>query len=212
MTDPEHSVWDEPALSNQLAGEPSPEALTHAGWVAEQWAQHEGRGSWRLTVGLALIAGPFAIAGALMGGSPSWFGLFLVVVLGPITEELLKVAGPLFFMEKKPWRFASRLQIVLCAMAGGLVFAVIENIIYLEVYVDAPTPELVAWRWSVCTALHVCCSAIAGIGVASAWRRAAEMKGLAKLQDAMPLLLTAMVVHGLYNLAAVVLSSLEDAF
>ncbi len=209
----EHSVWDEPGLSPQLAGDVPHDALTYAGWLERRIAETGFLKSWAVTALVALAAGPWAILAAFLGAyDQAGWGIINVTVIGPLMEEAMKVAAALWVVEKKPFLFLSRLQIGYCALAGGFVFAVIENLLYLHVYVPDPPPALVQWRWTVCVALHMGCSLIAGLGLMRIWSHTITTKTKPHLALGAPYGLTAVVIHASYNGFAVLLSMMKFHF
>jgi hypothetical protein len=203
----EHSVWDEPSVPRDLAGAAAmdPAQLTYGRWLDEGRARWGLAKSWGLTLLIALAAGPWAVAGALFNSGQSFSGTLMLVFFGPVTEELMKIAGVILVIEKWPYALRGSLQIILCCVAGGLAFAAIENLLYLHVYVDDPTPRLVLWRWTVCVALHTVCSFIAGLGAVRVWRRVWADRAPPRLALAFPFIVAATVTHGLYNATAYVL-------
>lgn len=202
----EHTVWDEPALSGDLSGPPPEGQLTYARWLEKQIAATSEADAWRTTLLVALAAGPWGVVGAMWSqmtaGSVAFSGMLAAVILAPVTEEITKVAAALWVVEKRPFRFKRKSQILLCAAAGGLIFAAIENVIYLAVYNPGGGPAYAAWRWIVCTALHVTCSTITGVGLAQIWHDAITGRRRPELAIGMPMFTVAMVLHGLYNAAA----------
>jgi RsiW-degrading membrane proteinase PrsW (M82 family) len=134
-----------------------------------------------------------------MGGGGSFSGLLMLTVIGPVTEEIMKIAAALWVVERRPYLFKSIPQILLCAVAGGLAFAFIENLMYLNVYIPHHTPKLELWRWTVCVGLHSGCSFVAGVGLARIWDNAVRELRRPQLGLGMPWFFTAMVGHGLYN-------------
>lgn len=207
--EPDESVWEEPTTSESLSGRAPDDAVTYARWLDARVAERDVGRSWGITGLLALAAGPFAIvgafAGAIWGGGQGLFGAIVLVVFGPIVEEVCKVALATYVVERKPYLFLSRAQILICAGAAGLVFSVIENLLYLHVYVRLPSAELVLWRWTVCVALHVGCSMLAGMGLARAWRDGMRDKRRPDLVPATRWLVGAIVLHGAYNALAIML-------
>ena len=171
-SDIEHSVWDEPALSPDLSLRGQPSGLTYRNWLLQNIEQTTWLKSWLSTLLIALAAGPWGVIGALGSGGASFVALLAVVVFGPITEEVTKVAAALWVVEKRPYLFRSGAQILICAACGGLAFAAIENLIYLYIYVPEHSPQFVAFRWTVCVALHMTCSTLAGQGLKQIWRDA----------------------------------------
>lgn len=203
--DIETTVWDEPTLSPELAGALPAGQLTYDRWLAERRANWSWIQSWLATLGLALSAGPFAIVGAFWGAGQSVFSIVMLTVFGPMVEELMKVGSATVVVEKWPFVFRSGGQIMLCALCGGLAFAAIENLLYLQVYVPNPSPRLVLWRWTVCVALHVFCSTIAGLGVRRVWLDCMSRQARPRMSLATPPLIAAVIIHGVYNSAALVM-------
>ena len=208
----DHSVWDEPALSVELAGEPPAGGLDYAGWLAQGRARTSVTFTWMLTLAATLLAGPLAVVGALFRGGDTAMQMLKLTVLGPLVEEMLKIALPLIVVERRAFWFSSPLQIIVAAVGGGLAFAVVENLLYLHVYTCKPSSLLVAWRWSVCVALHTGCSLLAGLGVARVWRRVWQTYRRPELGQAAPFIIAAVVIHGLYNLGAAILSIVDARF
>jgi hypothetical protein len=192
----QHSVWDEPALTGGPA--PPPEAVTYASWLTRRRAATDSAATWWTTFWAALAAGPWAILGAIMGGQGAALPVMLVLI-GPLTEEVMKIGTALLVVETRPFLFRSRSQVLLCAVAGGLVFATIENVLYLTVYIASPSADIILWRWTVCVALHTSCSFIAGLGVARVWSRTWRDLSRPRLEGSFPFLIAAVVVHGAYN-------------
>jgi hypothetical protein len=197
---PDHTVWDEPTLSAELAGEASPEQITYARWLDHNLAQTSSLKSWITTLLVVVAAGPWGVLGAIFGGvEGGGSGFAMYTVIGPITEEIMKIAAALWVVERKPYLFKSMLQIFLCAAAGGAAFAFIENLMYLNVYVPNPSASYAQWRWTVCTALHVNCSFIAGVGLVRIWDNAIRTRRRPQLGLGLPWFVLAMAGHGMYN-------------
>lgn len=201
----EHNVWEEPALSSKLVGEPDEEQLTYPRWLERRIKETDLTTSIWATLLIALSAGPWGVIGALWaatkyGGNAS-FGLVAVVVFGPVAEEVVKIATAWWVVEKRPYLFKSVGQILFCAACGGLAFAAIENLVYMYVYVPDHTEAFVRFRWSVCVALHVTCSMIAGLGLARIWDNAIRNLHRPQVALGIPWMVLAMTGHGLYNFA-----------
>lgn len=161
-----------------------------------------------MAVGLAvIIAGPFAIIGAFMGsGSSIGLGAVLLAVsIGPLIEEVLKASGALYLAEQRPWLVPTGWTLPLVTLAAGLVFSVIENVVYLTVYIPDPTPEIVAWRWIAGPLLHGGASLVAGLGVRRMWTITNRDLTAPRLRNAAPYLVAAVALHGLYNLTVTLL-------
>ncbi|MEO0529553.1 MAG: PrsW family glutamic-type intramembrane protease [Planctomycetota bacterium] len=205
----EHTVWDEPSLVAGSDGkEPPAGQVTYKRWLAEGIANTSWGKSWAVTLALVLAAGPFGILGAFASGSigseVNLGGVLAIVVLAPVTEEITKVAGALWVVEKRPFWFKSLTQVLLCAAAGGFAFATIENLIYMYVYNPSGNEAFRAWRWSICTALHVNCSMLAGWGLVRIWSKATRTGTRPELVLGTPLFALAMIAHGTYNLSVTI--------
>ena len=77
-----------------------------------------------------------------------------------------------------------------------------ENLVYFFLYIKDPTPEIVLWRLGACTALHVVCATLSGLGLARVWRRASAARSSADPSFAVPWIVAAVAVHGAYNALA----------
>ena len=157
--DPENSAWDEPAISSALAGDVPDDAVTWIRYFHQMRAATSEEKTWLVTLAIAFVSGLCAVVGSFFVQSASGGLQVVAIVIGaPITEETLKIALIIYVVEKKPWLFLSATQILLCGVASGFMFAVLENLLYLNVYVPSPSNGLVQWRWTVCTALHTVCT------------------------------------------------------
>lgn len=152
---------------------------------------------------IAMAGGIFAIVGAFIEETLH-YSIVAPFVVAPIIEEALKPSGVYLLLVKWPKALRSRLYTAFLAALGGLVFAVIENILYLKVYIEDPTTTIIIIRWTLGVALHMGCSFIVGFGI--------NERFLASIKGEIPLLsgnkkffIIAMVIHGLYNTTAVVL-------
>jgi hypothetical protein len=205
----EHSVWEEPGIDPALAGTPGADELTYARWLRKRAAATPAALTWAVTLGLALVAGPWAILGALMGSGQTLWSILAIVFFAPVVEEVMKTAAVMVVVEKKPYLFRHPVQILLCLAAGALVFACVENVLYLYIRIEDPEPWIRAWRWQVCTLVHLCCTLIAGCGIVrihrDTWRRMARPR----LTLAFPWLSAAIAAHGAYNAFAVAVAVLR---
>ena len=212
----QHTVWDEPTLSGELVGPADGPRLTYAEWLDWRIATTSNERTWLVTLAIVLASGPWGVFGALFKSATAGaWGLIAVTVIAPVVEETMKVAIALWVIEKRPYLFRRPIQILLCALAGGLAFAFIENLIYLNVTIPgnmetqgpeqaqsvstAVSTDLARWRWTVCTGLHATCSFLAGLGLVRMWSRAITLRTRPKIAHAAPMILLAMFCHGLYN-------------
>ncbi len=159
-----------------------------------------------------LAAGPFAVIGAFITGQQTSMSIVYLCFFGPIIEELLKQSGMIYLVERKPYRIFSPWQVAMGAALGALVFAVIENIFYTGIYFSqlpkSDAAILSAFRWRVCTSLHVICGVIASLGISRVWRNQCKTHKPAQLSLAFPYFAVAMAVHGIYNLIAFLTESI----
>ncbi|MBX3419234.1 MAG: PrsW family intramembrane metalloprotease [Pirellulaceae bacterium] len=200
----ENSVWDEPARAVGLAGELDPQQITWFRYYLHQQSQTQPGIPWLVTMAILVLAGPLAILGALF----NWFGgnaWLAIVVMGPTVEEVFKIALPLWVIEKRPWLFSSGIQILICCFGAGLMFAAIENLLYLNVYIPNPSERLVFWRWTVCVALHTGCSLVAGVGLLQVRSRMLKRERQPQLIDGSNWIIAAIVIHGTYNAFAILI-------
>jgi len=202
----EHSVWEEPALSPDLAGPVPAGELTYPRWFEQRWRETTLARSWLVTIAVALAAGPWALVGALWGNSRNAYGFLTLTVFAPVVEETMKTAAALVVVEKRPFLFRSPVQIMICVLCSALVFAGFENLLYLRILFHSPSSAMIYWRWTVCVALHVGCSAVAGLGLIRVWRHARQEHSRPDLYLAFPYAATAMIIHGAYNTFAVLLA------
>jgi RsiW-degrading membrane proteinase PrsW (M82 family) len=180
-------------------------------WFIAKKAGTTFAGNVGVTLVAILIAGPFALLGALLARQQTAFSILYLVLFGPVAEELLKQAGMIFLVERMPYRLFSPLQFICVAAGAGFCFAAIENLIYIHVYSlhfpDAQRQILAEFRWTVCTALHVLCCIIASLGLIRVWRKQQEDGKPANLSLAFPYFTVAIAVHGLYNMVALMTDS-----
>jgi hypothetical protein len=208
-----HSVWDEPALSTALNAHEPKDALTYANWLWQRRQETSIGKSWLVTIAVVLAAGPWSIVGTFITGFGNGaVSIIAITLVGPLTEEVMKTAAALWVVEKRPFLFTSRLQIMFCVMAAGLCFAVIENLLYLNVYISDPSREIVIWRWTVCVALHVGCTTISGIGLARIWKTTTNDLTPPQLSLGAPFLIAAVIIHSSYNIFAVILQNVLFSF
>ncbi|MCH8275800.1 MAG: PrsW family intramembrane metalloprotease [Armatimonadetes bacterium] len=190
----EHSVWDEPALRAAAVEAPAGE-VTYSRLYRER-ARTTGAGkSVAVTLLVALVGGPLAVLGAFWAGG----GALSLIVFGPAAEEVLKVATVSYVVETRPYLFRTSVQVLLGVAAAGLAFSVIENLIYLNIYIRDPSPQIVAWRWQFATTLHVAATLVAGIGLVRVWQRSRVRFERPRLADGLGWLVAAIVLHGGYN-------------
>lgn len=161
---------------------------------------------FRITAAAGILGGIAAVPCVFLAGTPGWGGVVYLTLFGPAAEELLKQLGMLYLLEKRPYTVSRRWQFPLAAFFGGLLFATVENLVYAHIYLARlPAAELgriMAFRWTICTALHVGCTLISGLGLERAWRESRQAGTPFNLQPACLYFAAAITLHGLYNLAS----------
>lgn len=189
---------------------PRPGEATHHDWLRLREQGVSRLQSWWIVLGLTLLGGPFAVVGAFMTMSPA--GYLSAVAYGPALEEALKIAAALMVIERRAFWIRDKAQLWVMGLGTAVVFSVIENVIYLTIYVPNPPMGLVAWRWTICVMLHVGCTAIAMRGLVLMWIRARQEARSLQMRILFPPLITAIVLHGAYNLCVMLYGFLGYSF
>ena len=159
-----------------------------------------------LAVLLALVGGLLGIIGAFFQEAQSTLTYVLLPFIGaPLIEEALKPSG--IYLALLWWPRAMRGQLftaLLCALSG-LVFGIIESLVYVTLYVDNPSDEFIVFRFSVPLGLHALCSYLVGLGLNQ--RVIDWAAGRAPLPKASRnFYIAAVIIHGTYNFTAVILA------
>lgn len=162
--------------------------------------------AWAVALAAALVGGVVAVLTALLGTDPlavpGGGPVLLVVVFGPAVEETMKIAAAAYVVEVRPYLLRRIEQLQVAAIGAALLFAVIENVMYLYIRVRNPSVEYMLWRWIVCTALHVVCTLVAARGLAEVWRRAVTEYRPPQFTLGLRWLVVAIIIHGCYNAGA----------
>lgn len=203
---PQESVWHEPALTPTAT---PPSELPYAQFLRDGKMQTSWFKSWAATCLVVLAAGPWAVLGAFWNASATPSQILSVTLFGPACEEVMKVAALSLLLERRPFFFHSGAQILFAGAACGLNFAVIENFLYLFVYIPKASSELWLWRWTICIALHVGCCSVTAIGLTRTWRRSLADSAPPSLGSTTPWLVAAILVHCLYNTAVLILEKTD---
>lgn len=153
---------------------------------------------------VAVLGGLLGIAGAAFQESRQGFpsAIFAPFLAAPIIEESLKPVGVYILLAKAPHLLRSRLYTAFLSALGGLSFAVIENLVYLNIYFPEHTESMIVARFALALPMHVLTSFILGFGI--------NQRLMASVRGEVPLLsgnwkffIIAMVIHSLYNISAV---------
>ncbi|MDY6912248.1 MAG: PrsW family glutamic-type intramembrane protease [Chloroflexota bacterium] len=164
------------------------------------------------------ILGPLiAVGGGIFGifaasYQESGFGWYILpFVAAPIFEEAIKPCGVYWLLAKKPQALPNQKYIAFLAALAGLSFALIENLLYLEVFFPEHNHAMVVWRYSVCILVHVSCSYTVGFGINQkliAWVRGE----VPFLQGNRRFFFIPMAVHSLYNISAFLIETRFEWF
>lgn len=190
----------------ELYRPPPPGADSYGARLECQAARTSTATGWWIGVAAALLGGLFAVFGALLESFPTSLTagtLVVAVVFGPAVEETMKIAAAALVVELRPWVFRRVEQIQLATVGSAAVFAAIENLIYLNLYIPQASTTLAIWRWTVCVALHLACTTIASRGLIEVWQRTTTEHRPPRIADCTRMLTTAIVIHALYNAAAI---------
>ena len=206
--EPTGHTGDEPALRDRAAHLPS----YRDDYVARRSSTPPSR-RWLAAFAAALVAGPAGVLGAFLGAfasaGPLPVVVFAVVLVGPAVEEFVKAASSLYLAEQRPWLVPAGWTLVAIVVAGGLGFAVIENWIYLNVYIDDPSDAIIRWRWIAGPLVHGSASMLAGIGVRRIWNQTNTTGAKPDAHRATPWFIAAVTLHGTYNALAVLAEVFE---
>jgi len=180
-----------------------------ATWFAQKRASVSALQSWSVVLLCALVSGPLAVIGTFLARE-EWY--LAMVFYGPAIEEVLKIGLLAILVETRPYLLRGTTQIRLIAYTSALSFATVENLLYIHVYLDDPTPSLILWRWSVCTGLHFIATAIAVEGLVRTWGRSLATGMRPTLDGAYRWLFIAIGVHAAYNLTVMLMEMSGYAF
>lgn len=182
---------------------------SYGSWLQSKIAATPVGAGWAVAAGIAVVGGLWAVIGAMLANRG---GIVGVVIFSPVAEEVMKIGLVVAVIETRPFLFSSRAQILVAAIGSAVGFAVIENLMYLSVYVASPSPGLFVWRWTVCVAIHVGCTIIAAMGAMRVWRRTIAELRRPNIGPSFGPLVVAAIVHGAYNGLAVALSLASFSF
>lgn len=194
----------------ELYRPPPGDAASYSTWLMQRRNRTTPTQSRIAIAGVALVGGVMGVMGTFVqtfnGGLVTALpigGLLSAIIIGPPIEEIMKIAALGMLVETRPFLIRSPSQIVKASLAAGLGFAVIENLLYLNVYIPNPTITLILWRWLICSTMHIACTMIAGRGVARVWERTLREGRPPRMDLALPAFTTAAIIHGSYNAAAI---------
>jgi hypothetical protein len=171
--------------------------VTYAQWVAKHESRVSLRRSWLVASAVPFLGLPFAPFCALMTVEQTLLMGF--VLMGPFMSEILKVAVASVVIERRSYWIRRRGQIYLMVLGTAVVFAVVQNVIYLLVFFKSPPAVLVAYRWSIGIPLHMVCAAIAARGLVAVWEQSVNEQRRVTVARAYPYIVAAVVLHAAFN-------------
>lgn len=178
--------------------------------------QHHRRGAssaglFVMVLLVAIIAGPVSVIGTMAAGRQGLFGILYLVAGGPVIEEMMKLGGLLFLLEKRPWYITRGWQILGAACISAMLFGIIENLVYGGIYLSglsgAQRANIMDFRWSVTVLLHTATTFVGALGLRKAWHATINQGRLFDSQIAEPFIAAAVIIHGSYNALALLLGS-----
>lgn len=134
-----------------------------------------------LLIYLLGILGGLLGAAVVMSLSFAPWCLFLpllsFVMAGPL-EELCKPIIVVLLLERRPYWLRTRVEVVVLMLMSALSFATLENILYVYVRFPDLAPSYAAYRFGVCTSIHMITSTILGLGLVRTGRSGRMFRGV----------------------------------
>ncbi|HNO78007.1 MAG TPA: PrsW family glutamic-type intramembrane protease [Phycisphaerae bacterium] len=187
-------------------------ANSYESWLVQKQQETKPGTGIAIALACAMVGGLFAVISSALGTSPGGFmGAslpLLIIVFGPLVEETMKVAAASYIVEVKPYLFKRSTQVYFAAIGAAFIFAALENVLYIFVYLRNPSDTIILFRWTVCVALHVGCTTIVALGLGRIWTRAMSEFRQPRIADLFPSLVTAIILHGTYNAGVIGLERL----
>jgi len=116
---------------------PPPEGAQSYRSRFEQEAAHVSEATgWFVAAGAVLLGGLVGVIGAIVESTSTAMAVgpvIVMVVFGPVVEEVMKIAAATLMVEIRPWLFRRVEQIQLATVGSATVFAVVEKVLYLTV-------------------------------------------------------------------------------
>jgi RsiW-degrading membrane proteinase PrsW (M82 family) len=158
-----------------------------------------------LAVALALLGGVFGIMGAFVQELRAGGFLLLPFVGAPVIEESLKPLGVYLLLARWPRVLRGQLHIALLAALAGLTFGAVESTLYVTLYVGDHPDWFLIYRFTAPLLMHSVASMIVGFGIDRRLVDWAAGRGPFPRRSRNAYI-TAMVLHGLFNVMAVALT------
>jgi hypothetical protein len=194
----EHSIWDEPGTSSQLAGGHAVDRTTWFGEYQRRVRETSGSKTWLVTLIAAFFSGPVALGGVWLSGglSDHWA---VDSLMSPAIQELLKVAITLWIVERRPWLLEHPIQIWLCGLAAGLWYGGVEFLFARWVANALPLPTPALFLDILALLVQVACSLCAVTGCVAIRHTMLEEQRPPRVEVATAWISTAVLIHSLFN-------------
>jgi len=154
---------------------------------------------------IALLGGLGGIVTAFVDqvSGMSW----AAIAVAPAIEELCKPIAVIFMLERRPHWLRTQMDIMAMSLLGALVFASIENVLYIFVYHRDGGAAFIAWRLIVCTTLHLAATAIMAVGLTGIFRTIQREGGGLRLDHSVRYYAAAVGIHVAYNVTVILLET-----
>lgn len=188
---------------------------THASWTGAPDDAHALGPNTALARPTRLLPLPLVYLIGLVGGVGGVLAAFLrelamispltIYLVAPAVEEICKPLIVVFLIELRPhWLRRGRHVIAICLLSA-LVFATIENMLYLHVSHPTNVAFFMFWRYVICTAMHLIASLVMALGLAKALRGRLDNGERFDFDRIMKYYVAAVVIHAAYNTTVTVL-------
>jgi RsiW-degrading membrane proteinase PrsW (M82 family) len=158
--------------------------------------------AWAVPV-IAIGGSVLAILGSIIQEATA-LPILATFFVAPMVEESMKPVGLYILLAYRPEVLTSRFYTARLAAMAGAGFGAIESTVYVTVYVENPTPEFIAFRYTVPVLLHTVASFIFGFGINQ--RLKASMWGeVPFLSGNWPYFVAAIALHSAYNISVTAL-------
>ncbi|MCA9296337.1 MAG: hypothetical protein KC983_07460 [Phycisphaerales bacterium] len=207
-------VGDEPALRWRAMAPHTATMIDERRAATRPWAR---RLIWAGAILVSVPASIFGLVSSTLLVEGAGWGL-TAVVLGPLVEQMLRIAGLLWIVEKRPWLITRGGDLIVAACLVGVVYGVtVVGLLSVASLADdrwvpflrlfLGLPDIPLWARWVLVPMHTMTAGIAGLGLFRIYRSG---PGAGLATDTAPgfaWFVAAMVVHVIFNVALVALPS-----
>lgn len=197
LEDVEQSVWQEPVLDPTMRTSRAGRAWSYATWLRRKRREWSSLRGWMMTLLLAVAAGPFAAASVLLYGQ-AWFAvdLLFAMVLAPLVQELGKI-GPLWWaVEKRPYWFGSRFQILIGTwLATACSVVAFAALAWFSQNLSGGSASTGLDWWGVFGGMQLVTGTLSAIGLIRIWWPAASAGQIPRLEHGYPWFQAAFLVN-----------------